>query len=223
MRCSTADGNPSPAGAGPTKRGASSGGSATVGRRARRALIMLFLGLTGCASHHRAEAPAGSVGSEPYERETIMREAQGFFGRGAEGLADVVNRVFRDRGNPTGYIKGEEGGGAIGVGLRYGRGTLYLSDGTTLPVYWRGPSVGLDVGGSAAKTFILVYDLPSVDALFARFGGVEGSLYFVGGVGVNYNRNGDTLLAPVRFGVGWRQGINVGYLRLSPDRSWIPF
>ena len=146
-----------------------------------------------------------------------------FFGRGAEGLADVLNRLFRERGDPTGYIKGEEGGGAIGVGLRYGRGTLYMRDGTSMAVYWRGPSVGIDIGGSAAKTFILVYDLDSLDALFRRFGGVEGSLFYVGGIGANYNRNGQTVLAPVRFGVGWRQGVNVGYLQLSPERSWLPF
>ena len=83
--------------------------------------------------------------------------------------------------------------------------------------------VGIDVGGNASKAFILVYDLPYVEALYQRFGGVEGSLYYVGGVGMNYNRAEDVVLAPVRFGVGWRQGINVGYLHLSPDRSWFPF
>jgi hypothetical protein len=30
-------------------------------------------------------------------------------------------------------------------------------------------------------------------------------------------------LAPIRFGVGWRQGLNVGYIHLSPKRSWNPF
>jgi hypothetical protein len=152
-----------------------------------------------------------------------LREAETFFGRGAQGLADVLNRVFRDRGPPTGYIKGEEGGGAVGVGLRYGHGTLYLQDGTATKVYWRGPSVGIDVGGSAAKTFILVYGLPTVNAIYDRFGGVEGSLFYIGGVGVNYNRNDEILLAPVRFGVGWRQGVSIGYLHLSPRRSWLPF
>ena len=109
------------------------------------------------------------------------------------------------------------------MGLRYGHGTLYLADGRTSKIYWRGPSLGFDVGGSAAKAFVLIYDLKTVDDLYRRFGGVEGSLYFVGGLGVNYNRQDDIILAPVRFGVGWRQGINVGYLHLSPERSWIPF
>ena len=135
----------------------------------------------------------------------------------------MLNRVFTDNGPPEAYIKGEEGGGAIGVGLRYGHGTVYFPDGVSRKVYWRGPSLGLDFGGSAAKTFVLIYNIGSIDALYQRFGGVEGSLYFVGGVGVNYNRQGDVILAPVRFGVGWRQGVSVGYLHLSPDRSWIPF
>ena len=147
-----------------------------------------------------------------------------FFGRGAEGLAEVVNRLFRDRGNPSAYIKGEEGGGALGVGLRYGRGTLYASDGTTAEVFWRGPSVGLDVGGSARRRRSFSFTISSLWTRSTRgTAAVEGSLYVVGGISVNYNRNGNTLLAPVRFGVGWRQGVNVGYLHLSPERSISPF
>lgn len=153
----------------------------------------------------------------------MLAEAEGFFGRGAQGVADVLNKAFTDHGPPGAYIKGEEAGAALGFGLRYGHGDVFLSDGTTSKVYWRGPSLGVDVGGSAAKVFILIYDLPNLDALFERYGGVEGSLYFVGGVGLTYNQRGDVTLAPVRFGVGWRQGINVGYLHISPERSWIPF
>ena len=185
--------------------------------------MLALAALGACANHGTRPEWAEPRTSEPYEQDTVLKEAEAFFGRGAQGLADVLNRAFRDNGPPDGYIKGEEGGGAMGVGLRYGQGTLYLKDGTTAQIYWRGPSIGIDVGGSAAKTFVLVYRLPSVDTLFQRFGGVEGSLYYIGGVGMNYNRSRDTVLAPVRFGVGWRQGISVGYLHLSPERSWIPF
>lgn len=184
--------------------------------------LLVWAVIAGCASQRRPEW-SEPIASEPYSEDRVLAEAQDFFGRGAQGLADVLNRVFRDRGPPAGYIKGDEGGGAVGVGLRYGQGTLYMQDGTATQVYWRGPSIGLDYGGSAAKTFILVYGLPNMNALFSRFGGVEGSLYFVGGVGVTYNRSDDTVLAPVRFGVGWRQGVSVGYLRLSPERAWNPF
>jgi hypothetical protein len=180
--------------------------------------------VTGCAGQsQRGAAQTPPAGADAFERNGVIREAENFFGRGARGLADVLNRVLGDRGPPDGYIKGEEGGGAFGVGVRYGHGILYMKDGTSMPVYWRGPSLGLDIGGSASQAFVLVYDLPDVDALFQRYGGVEGSLYFVGGVGVTYNRNADTVLAPVRMGVGWRQGVNVGYLHLSRERSWIPF
>jgi hypothetical protein len=191
----------------------------------RRACLgaLLGLALAGCTSQSTRPQRATPVAGEPFQEDTILREAESFFGRGAQGLADVLNRAFRDNGPPDGYIKGEEGAGSIGVGLRYGHGTLYLKDGRTAKVYWRGPSIGIDVGGSAAKTFVLVYRLPTLDAVYQRFGGVEGSLYYVGGIGMNYNRNGDTILAPVRFGVGWRQGVNLGYLHLSPERSWIPF
>jgi len=184
----------------------------------------LFL-LTACAAP-QTQPQSEPIALRPYEQGTVLREAEAFFGRGAQGVADALNRVFAANGPPGAYIKGEEGGAALGVGLRYGHGTLYLSDGSTSRIYWRGPSLGLDVGGSAAKAFVLIYDLQTVNDLYQRFNGVEGSLYFVGGVGVNYNRQqeaGGIVLAPVRFGVGWRAGVNIGYLHLSPERSWVPF
>ncbi len=158
-----------------------------------------------------------------YEEGDIAVEVGNFFGEGAEGIADVLNKVFADQGRPNGYIKGEEAGGALIVGVRYGKGTLHLKNGEIRDVYWRGPSIGFDVGGNAAKAFVLVYELPNVKSAFQRFPGVDGSLYFIGGVGVNYNRAGSIVLAPIRFGVGWRQGINIGYMHLSPEKSWIPF
>lgn len=170
------------------------------------------------------DAPTRPPPPQPLPEEGVLREAEDFFGQGAQGVADLLNRVFRDNnGPPTAYIVGEEGGVSLGVGLRYGHGTLYLSDGTTSRIYWRGPSLGIDVGGSATKTFVLVYNLTRIEDLYQRFGGVEGSLYVVGGVGVTYNRLDDIVLAPVRVGVGWRQGVSVGYLHLSPDSSWVPF
>jgi hypothetical protein len=200
-------------------------GNSSAAALVRTALTALaLLCVAGCAGQQsRNRVVREPIESETFDEATIFSEAQDFFGRGAQGLAEVMNRVMKDKGGPTGYIKGDEAGGSLGVGVRYGRGTLYLRDGRNMPVYWRGPSIGIDVGGNASKAFILVYDLPYVEALYQRFGGVEGSLYYVGGVGVNYNRSDDVVLAPVRFGVGWRQGINVGYLHLSPERSWLPF
>ena len=185
--------------------------------------VVLAILAVGCSSQGTTTGAGPSDDDQVYEESAIIDEAQGFFGSGAAGLADVLNKVFSDKGRPNGYIKGEEGGGAIGVGVRYGNGTLYLKDGTTTRVYWRGPSVGIDFGANAAKTFVLIYDLPNLEALYQRFPGVDGSLYFVGGVGANYNRADDIQLAPIRFGIGWRQGLNVGYMHMSPKKSWLPF
>ena len=110
----------------------------------------------------------------------------------------------------------------MGVGVRYGKGKLHLKNGATRDVYWRGPSVGFDVGGNAAKVFVLVYDLPDMASAFQRYPGVDGSLYFVGGVGVNYQQSGDVVLAPMRVGVGLRGGVNIGYLHYTPKHSWLP-
>ena len=191
----------------------------------RGVTVMALLAMGGCAGQGTTLGTEQSSDEMPetYEQEAVVSAAGSFFGEGARGLADILNKVFTDQGQPNGYIEGEEGGGAFGVGVRYGKGVLRMKDGSTRDVYWRGPSIGFDVGGNAAKTFMLIYDLPDIDSAFQRYPGVDGSLYFVGGVGVNYNRSGSVVLAPIRFGVGWRQGINVGYLHLSDEASWIPF
>jgi hypothetical protein len=189
----------------------------------RLILLSLLFILSGCANRQPQPQPQPIL-ANPYSQGTILREAEDFFGRGAQGVADAFNRVFADNeGSPGAYVKGEEGGASFGIGLRYGHGTLYLSDGSTSPVYWRGPSLGVDIGGSATKVFMLIYNMNTVNDLYQRFGGVEGSLYFVGGVGVNYNSLDSMVVAPVRFGLGWRQGVNIGYLHLSPESSWLPF
>lgn len=158
-----------------------------------------------------------------YKQDEILKEAEAFFGKGAQGLAEVLAKAFKDQGEPNAFIKGEEAGGAIGVGVRYGRGTLHLHGGGTRNVYWQGPSVGFDLGGNAAKAFVLVYKLEDQEKLFQRYPGVEGSLYFVGGVGLNYARSEGVTVAPVRLGVGWRQGASVGYIHFTRKKSWNPF
>jgi hypothetical protein len=169
-----------------------------------------------------AATPAGAddAGFGPEE---ILSKATGFFGDASEGLAKAVEKAFRDRGRPNAYIVGEEGSGAFMLGLRYGQGTLERKNGARRSLYWTGPSLGWDVGGNASKVFMLVYHLPSEDAIFQRFGGVEGSLYFVAGFGVNYVQAGPIVLAPIRTGAGLRAGVSAGYLRVTPRRSWIPF
>ncbi len=158
-----------------------------------------------------------------YSKDEVLRAIEGFFGDVSKDMAQAVDKVFEDQGRPNGYITGEEGAGAIGVGLRYGSGTLNMKPMVTRQVYWQGPSIGWDFGGNASKVFTLVYNLPSADGIYRRFPGVEGSLYVVGGVGVNYQQAGDTILAPMRAGVGLRAGANVGYLSYTRERKILPF
>tara|TARA_B110000240_G_C13430940_1_gene423671 strand:- start:252 stop:809 length:558 start_codon:yes stop_codon:yes gene_type:complete len=158
-----------------------------------------------------------------FDKSTIISEAEGYLGSGAEGLASVIEKAFEEHGQPDGYIKGREAAGAAIVGLRYGDGQIYLKNGYSRQVHWQGPSIGFDWGGNVAKVFTLVYNLPSVESVFQRFPGVDGSLYFIGGVGLNYVQRNNTVLAPIRLGVGWRIGANVGYLKVTPEKTWNPF
>jgi hypothetical protein len=178
--------------------------------------------LLGALAVDAAVAATSTQHQDTYSRNEVVAEAEKFFGTGAKGLASVLQKAFDKYGEPNAYIEGEEGAGAIGVGLRYGKGTLVRKNGESRPVWWQGPSVGFDIGGNASKCFTLVYNLPSTERLFQRFPGVEGSLYFVGGFSLNYNRTDDITLAPVRFGVGWRQGANIGYLHFTPKMSLVP-
>lgn len=169
------------------------------------------------------DSPAYPVSEEPYSAEEIARAANDFFGETTGGLAQVIERVFKQQGQPNAYIVGEEAGGAFAIGLRYGKGTLQFKGGEALDVFWQGPSIGWDFGGNAARVLTLVYNLQSTSQLFQRYPGVDGSAYFVAGVGVNYQRAGPVTLAPIRTGVGFRLGANIGYLHYTPEQSWIPF
>lgn len=167
-------------------------------------------------------APVASA-DDTYTMEEITAKAEGFFGDTTEGLAKAIEKVFNDHGQPNAFILGEEVSGAIGVGLRYGNGMLNRKTAGARKVYWQGPSIGWDLGGNASKVFTLVYNLKSDGALFQRYPGVEGSFYFVAGVGLNYQQSGDVILAPIRTGVGLRAGANIGYLHYNREHSWLPF
>lgn len=161
--------------------------------------------------------------SETYSTEEILGKGHEVFGKGSRGIAKAVEYVFQSQGEPTAYIVGEEGSGAFVGGLRYGEGTIYYKNGTTQRIFWQGPSVGWDFGGNGSRTLVLVYGSESPEELYERFGGVEGTAYLVGGVGVNFQRRDNITLAPIRTGVGARLGANIGYLKYSPKASWNPF
>ena len=158
-----------------------------------------------------------------YSREEIAAEVEGFFEGTTKGLAEIIEKLFADQGRPTGFIKGEEAGGAFVVGLRYGKGTLNLKSGGSRTVYWQGRTLGWDVGGNASKVFTLVYGMRSLETIFQRFPGVDGSAYLIGGFSMNYQRSGSVTLAPIRTGVGLRLGANVGYLHYTRSKKINPF
>ncbi len=130
-------------------------------------------------------SPAPAAGqNEAYTSEELIREGHSFFGGVSEGLASVVERAVSDYGLPNGYILGQEGSGALIAGLRYGEGTLYTRNAGQHKVYWQGPTIGPDVGGSGDRVMMLVYNLPSVDAVYQRFLGISGSAHVIAGFGM---------------------------------------
>lgn len=160
---------------------------------------------------------------DTFDQDSVLKDAADFFGQTTEGLAKVIEKAFKEQGRPNAYIKGQEAGAAITVGLRYGDGTLVMKHGGSSQVYWAGPSVGFDLGANASKVFTLVYKLPKPAAIFRRFPGVDGSLYYVGGAGINYQRADGITLAPIRLGVGLRAGASVGYIHYRREKTYNPF
>ena len=165
------------------------------------------------------QPPAGAT----YSRNEVLAAGHSFFGSLSQGLAGVVEYAFQQAGRPNGYILGEDAGGAFVAGLRYGEGVLYTKDAGHHKVYWQGPSVGYDFGGEGSKTMVLVYNLRDPSEIYNRFGGVQGSAYLVGGLSIQFQKQGDVILAPIRSGLGLRLGANVGYLKYTRSPTWNPF
>ncbi|WP_338242945.1 DUF1134 domain-containing protein [Aurantiacibacter hainanensis] len=171
-----------------------------------------------------ATQTAATAQAQPtYAEDDLIGAAEGLFGRGAEGLARLIQDILSEQGEPNGYIVGREAGGAFVVGVRYGSGTLHHKVEGNMPVYWTGPSIGLDAGANAGNTFVLVYNLHDTDELYERFPAGEGQAYLVGGFNASYVRKGDVVLIPIRVGAGLRLGVNAGYMRFSRNQRWLPF
>ncbi|HEY2071229.1 MAG TPA: EipA family protein [Rhizomicrobium sp.] len=160
---------------------------------------------------------------QTFTQNEVVQAASGFFGTTTEAVAKAVQKVFSDQGLPDAYIKGDEGSGAVVVGLRYGSGWLIRKGYPPLKVWWQGPTVGFDLGGNASKFFALIYNLRDDDRLFQKFPGVEGTYYFIAGIGINYMRSNHITIAPMRTGVGLRAGINAGYITFTREETINPF
>jgi hypothetical protein len=170
-----------------------------------------------------APPPIPATGEGTFQKDDLLGAAEGVFGKGAKGLAGLIEDILKKQGQPNGYIVGREGGGAFVLGLRYGSGTLTHNVEGQRPVYWTGPSIGFDAGANAGSTFVLVYNLYDSEDLYRRFPSGEGVAYLVGGFNASYLRRGDIVLIPIRVGAGLRLGANVGYMKFSKKQRWVPF
>lgn len=164
-------------------------------------------------------APPGTT----YKKDDLIGAAEGVFGKGAQGLAGLIEDVLQKQGEPNAYIVGREAGGALVLGVRYGSGTLFHKIEGEKPAYWTGPSIGFDAGANAGNTFVLVYNLFDSEDLYKRYPAGEGAAYLIGGFNASYLRRGDVVLIPIRVGVGARLGANVGYMKFRKKQSWLPF
>jgi len=213
------------------------------------ALALILLGLASAPLLAQANPPQGNPPqasppppsappvAQPQSPEYQAQQAQGphyssneivdaghrFFGTISRGLAQIVEKAGSQFGLPNGYVLGQEAGGAVVAGVRYGEGVLYTKNAGDLRVFWQGPSVGFDFGGEGARTMMLVYNLPATDAIYQRFAGIDGSAYFVGGLGMTALTMNNIVVVPIRTGVGMRLGANVGYLKFTPTATWNPF
>jgi hypothetical protein len=202
------------------------------------ALVLILAGLGSGSLIGPLAAPANAQGYPPppppppgnqqqpvqqYSSNEILDSGHRFFGTVSRGLAQIVEKAGSQWGLPNGYVLGQEAGGAVVAGLRYGEGTLYTKNAGDLRVYWQGPSVGFDFGGEGARTMMLIYSLPATEAIYQRFAGLDGSAYFVGGLGMTALTFNNIVVVPIRTGVGFRLGANVGYLKFTPSATWNPF
>ncbi|WP_425479234.1 DUF1134 domain-containing protein [Hoeflea halophila] len=168
-------------------------------------------------------ANAQTSSSSHYDMQEIVDAGHGFFGSTSGGLAKLVEKAFQSYGLPNGYVLGQEASGALIGGLTYGEGELFTKNAGQHEVFWQGPSLGWDYGGNGNRTMMLVYNLPSVEGVYGRFGGVSGSAFAVAGLGMTVLKRQGVLVVPIRTGVGARLGINVGYLKMTPAPTWNPF
>jgi len=169
------------------------------------------------------DALAQAARPQRFTSRELVDSGHQFFGAVSRGLASVVEEASRRWGQPNAYILGQEAGGAFVAGARFGEGAMYTRNAGDMRLYWQGPSIGFDAGADGARTMMLVYNLPSRNAIFRRFGGIDGSAYFVGGFGFTALTADDIVVAPIRAGVGARLGVNLGYLKFTETSTWNPF
>ena len=194
-------------------------GTAMIRRfRAIAAVLALTLVAVANGPPATAQQPTGS-----YSVDELVSQGHRFFGEVSQGVAGLVEQSVAQYGLPNGYVLGQEGSVAFIGGVRYGQGTLYTKNAGQHPIFWQGPSLGPDYGANGDRVMMLVYNLPAVDALYARFVGVAGSAHFVAGLGMTVLARGNMYVVPIVSGVGARLGVNLGYVKFTDRRTWNPF
>jgi hypothetical protein len=194
--------------------------------KSRRELLLGGAALAASAGATGFGATAALAQQGPPQRFTtneLVDNGHRFFGSMSRGLAQVVEEATKRWGQPNAYILGQEASGAFIAGARYGEGQMYTRNAGQQKIFWQGPSLGFDAGADGARTMMLVYNLPSTNAIFRRYGGVDGSAYFVAGFGFTALTADEVVVVPIRAGVGARLGVNLGYLKFTPSSTWNPF
>jgi hypothetical protein len=186
------------------------------------ALALTALALIGVAGAS-ASASAQDERPQSFSSEELVGSGHRFFGTVSRGLALAIEEAIKRWGQPNGYVLGQEGSAAFVGGLRYGEGMLYTRNAGDRQVFWQGPSVGFDFGGAGSRTMMLIYNLPATDGIFQRFGGVDGSAFVVGGFSMTALTAGSIVVVPISSGLGAKLGLNVGYLKFTPQPTWNPF
>ena len=62
-----------------------------------------------------------------------------------------------------------------------------------------------------------------IETAHSRFPAVDGSFYYVGRAGINYQQRDGVILAPIRLGVGMRAGASIGYMHYTREKTYLPF
>ena len=196
----------------------------------RFTLVLLLTGVAAASAIAQSAPPPPPVppaaAPPPHEQRfssnELLNSGHRFFGSVSRGLAQVIEKAVSNWGLPNGYVLGEEAGGAFIAGVRFGEGVLYTKNAGDHRVFWQGPSIGFDAGGEGARTMMLIYNLPATEAIYERFGGVDGSAYFIGGFGMTALTANNIVIVPIRTGVGLRLGANVGYIKFTSRPTWNP-
>ena len=191
----------------------------------RKLIFLIIIGVTISLCYYDIRNANAAKKKTTFDKQEMVEKAKIYFADLSEGVGIIIERSFNDFGQPTAYIEGEEFSGAFFGGLRYGEGKIYFKDGTVKDVYWNGPSIGFDFGANASRVFTLLYNLntDNLDQLFVRFPDIEGTLYLVAGLAINYQKKDDIIITPVRSGLGLRAGVNLGYTKYTKKKSIIPF